>query len=61
MEEVTEKDLIDILPLDDSNSKLAQEIINEQNLEKVKDLTHLFNLNQAKKNVLRILKLNRHC
>jgi hypothetical protein len=58
MEEVTEKDLIDILPLDDSNSKLAQEIINEQNLEKVKDLTHLFNLNQAKKNVLRILKLN---
>ena len=30
----------------------------ENDIDKVKDLTHLFNLNQAKKNVLRVLKLN---
>ena len=52
------KDLINIIPLDESTNKLAQDIINEQDIESVKNLTHLFNLNQAKKNVLRILKLN---
>lgn len=52
------KDIIDLLPLDTRTNELAQEIINEQQLPKVQDLTHLFNLNQAKKNVLRVMKLN---
>lgn len=52
------KDLVNLIPLDDETSKLAQNIVDEQDLENVKNLTHLFNLNQAKKNVLRILKLN---
>jgi hypothetical protein len=55
---VDPKDIIDLIPLDKSTNNLAQEIINETDLKKVQDLTHLFNLNQAKKNVLRILKLN---
>ena len=38
--------------------KTAQSILAENDLDKVKDLTHLFNLNQAKKNVVRIMKLN---
>lgn len=55
---VDPKDIIDLIPLDKNTNNLAQEIINETDLKKVQDLTHLFNLNQAKKNVLRILKLN---
>lgn len=52
------KDIVDLIPLDNSTNELAQRIINENDLKKVQDLTHLFNLNQAKKNVLRVLKLN---
>ena len=51
-------DLIDTLPIDTNTLEVAQQIINETDLDKVKDLTHLFNLNQSKKNVLRIMRLN---
>lgn len=51
-------DIINLIPLNENNAKLAQDIIDENDIDKVKDLTHLFNLNQAKKNVLRVLKLN---
>ena len=51
-------DTLNIIPLDDNTKNIAQQLIDEQNLDQVKNLTHLFNLNQAKKNVLRILKLN---
>ena len=44
--------------IDSSTLQLAQQIINEDDLDTVKDLTHLFNLNQAKKNVIRVMKLN---
>lgn len=44
--------------LDLKTSKIAQEIINEDDVDTIKDLTHLFNLNQAKKNVIRVMKLN---
>lgn len=52
------KTLIDLIPLDDSTNQLAKDILNETSVEKVQNLVHLFNLNQSKKNVLRILKLN---
>lgn len=52
------EDIINTIPLDSSTIKIAQNIIEEQDIDQVKDLTHMFNLNQAKKNVLRILKLN---
>ena len=44
--------------LDLKTSQIAQDIINEDDVDTIKDLTHLFNLNQAKKNVLRVMKLN---
>jgi hypothetical protein len=50
--------LMNIIPLDDSTNKLAKDIVQENDVEKVQNLVHLFNLNQSKKNVLRILKLN---
>lgn len=52
------KDIIDLIPLDKSTEKVANEIIKEEDLAKVQDLTHLFNLNQAKRNVVRVMKLN---
>ena len=52
------ENIIDTLPLDTQTKELAEQIIKETNLDTVKDLTHLFNLNQSKKNVLRIMKLN---
>lgn len=44
--------------LDEKTTQIAQNIINEEDVDTIKDLTHLFNLNQAKKNVLRVMKLN---
>lgn len=44
--------------LDQKTTQIAQEIINEDDIDTIKDLTHLFNLNQAKKNVIRVMKLN---
>lgn len=44
--------------LDEKTLQIAQTIINEEDVDKIKDLTHLFNLNQAKKNVIRVMKLN---
>lgn len=52
------EDIINLIPLNKSTTDLAQKIINENNLEKIQDLTHLFNVNQAKKNAIRIIKLN---
>lgn len=52
------EDIIDLIPLDKNNNDLAKKIVNEDNVEKVQNLVHLFNLNQQKKNVIRILKLN---
>jgi hypothetical protein len=44
--------------LDTKTAQIAKQILEEEDVDAVKDLTHLFNLNQAKKNVLRIMKLN---
>ena len=52
------EDLLEITPLDKDTTDLANQIINESDIDKVKNLTALFNLNQAKKNVLRVMKYN---
>lgn len=44
--------------LDENTKRLAGEIIEEENIDKIKDLTVLFNLNMSKKNVTRLMKLN---
>lgn len=52
------KDIVNMIPLDASSNELAQRIIDENDLTTVQNLTHLFNLNQAKKNVLRVIKMS---
>lgn len=51
-------ELESLVPIGDEANTLASEILKEDNLEHLKNLTNLFNLNQAKKNVIRVLKLN---
>ena len=53
----------DIYDIDMSQNKInslqvAQQILNTDDLEQIKDLTNLFNLNMRKKNVLRTLKMD---
>lgn len=49
---------LDLRPLDNQTKQIAQEILDEQDIEKVKDLTNLFNLNAQKRNVMRVIKMN---
>lgn len=44
--------------LDIYAKELADDIIKEQDLDKIKNLTNLFNINQHKKNIVRTTKLN---
>jgi hypothetical protein len=55
---MSEEMIVSTQCLDEKTTQIAQNIINEENVDKIKDLTHLFNLNQAKKNVIRVMKLN---
>jgi hypothetical protein len=48
---------LDTTPIDIQTADIAQRILNETDVEKVKDLTALFNLNSQKRNVMRILKM----
>ena len=48
----------DITRVEETSDNLAQDILNTDDPKKVKDLTTLFNMNQSKKNVLRVLKLS---
>lgn len=49
---------LDLVPLDEKTAEIAQQILDEQDLDRVKDLTTLFNLNSQKRNVMRIIKMN---
>lgn len=44
--------------LDDQTLTIAKDILAENDLKKVKDLTHLFNLNMSKKNAIRVMTMN---
>ena len=44
--------------LDTNVYDIVQQIINENDSNKIQDLTQLFNLNQTKKNLLRTIQLN---
>ena len=50
--------ILNEVPLDEQTAKIANDILQETDVEKVKDLTELFNLNQRKKNVVRLMKFN---
>ena len=49
--------MLDTSVLDSSTNDLAQRIIDEEDVDKTKEMVRLFNLNQSKKNVIRVLKL----
>ncbi len=44
--------------LEDRTKSILQELIDETSVEKVKDLTKLFNLNQVKKNAVRVVEVD---
>lgn len=48
---------LDTSPLDAKSTQLAQQIMEENDIDKVKDLTNLFNLDMQKRNVARVLKM----
>lgn len=51
-------ELLNIDKVENKTTELAQQILDSDDQSQIKDLTALFNMNQAKKNVLRVLKLN---
>lgn len=60
-EESSESGALTLVNADDLNKEsltLINQIIAEKDLEKTKDLTHLFNINQNKKTMIRIDKLS---
>ena len=58
-EEIVKIDKLDLQPLDEQTEDIAHQILEEQNVDKIKDLTTLFNLNSQKRNVVRIMKMNK--
>ena len=44
--------------LNNQTQTIAEQIMNETSLDKVKDLTHLFNINMSKKNALRVMAMD---
>jgi|LSQX01.2.fsa_nt_gb hypothetical protein len=53
--EITKYD-INSLSLDMSTNEIINSIIEEENSSKLKDLTHLFKVHMAKKNIIRMIK-----
>lgn len=51
--------IIDFAPLEKSIKDTTTKIINEEDGDKLKDLVNLFNLNQAKKDILRVSTYNK--
>lgn len=49
---------IDTTNIDSKNENIAQKILDAEDLDELKDLTALFNINNQKRNALRILKMN---
>ena len=45
-------------PLDERTKEIAQNILDSEDVDTIKDLTNLFNLNSQKRNVVRVIKMN---
>lgn len=58
LEEILLPDEIDELPIQEATKDVVDKIIKEENIDKLKDLTSVFNANLAKKNAVRLVKLN---
>ena len=57
-EELTTKSELNLQPLDEQTKDIAQKILEEQDVDKIKNLTNLFNLNAQKRNVMRVIQMN---
>lgn len=56
---MSEKDnQLSVTSLDGKTKDIAQQILDTDDVDKVKDLTALFNLNIQKRNVMRVVKMN---
>lgn len=55
----TPSEISGLVKLDNETKRLADSIIGEDNLDRTKALVSMFNLMQRKKNVLRVMKLNK--
>ena len=55
---VQNEPILDLKPLDTQTQQIAKEILDETDIDKIKDLTNLFNLNAQKRNVMRVIKMN---
>ena len=55
---INDEDILNVVPINKKSSSIAQEILDASSLEDTQKLVKLFNLTQAKKNVIRVLKLN---
>lgn len=49
---------IDTMPLETSTKDIINKLIQEKDIDKIKDLSASFNINQIKKNLVRSVKLN---
>lgn len=56
--EISKDVQLDVSPLDNKTKEIAQKILETEDVDKVKDLTALFNLNSQKRNVMRVMKMN---
>lgn len=57
-EELKTTEELNLVPLDTQTREVAQQILDETDVDKVKDLTNLFNLYSQKRNVMRVVKMN---
>lgn len=55
---MNENEVGKLFSIDAKLGDVANDIVEEDNIENLKKLMQLFNLNQAKKNALRVMKLN---
>lgn len=58
-DKITTNDLIDINIIDKTSDDLSNKLINESDTDKIKNIVDLFNLNQAKKEILRVDSYNK--
>lgn len=52
------EEVLDLTTIDAKSKEVARKILEEDDIDKVKDLTALFNLNAQKRNVMRVIKMN---
>lgn len=58
-DKITTNDLIDINLIDKTSDDLSDKLIKESDADKIKNIVDLFNLNQAKKEILRVDSYNK--